>query len=78
MIRESPGWRAGILVPDLDEFERQNPRFLAMVGVERDRAVIVDIGVRHVNSVQFGADNLTHLLVLPVSRRAPAEAFAAP
>ncbi len=49
-----------MLVPDFHELERQYPRLLAMIGIERDRAVIVDIGVRHVDTVKFGADNLAH------------------
>jgi hypothetical protein len=51
---------AGMLVPDFHELERQYSRLLAMIGIERDGAVIVDIGVRHVDTVKFGADNLAH------------------
>ena len=68
---------AGILVPDLDEFERQYSRFLAMIGVERDRAMIVDIGVCHVDPVQFGADNLAHRTSLKLWGLIPCRAHIA-
>src|SRR5690606_16284800 len=51
-IRGEP--RPGRLVPDLDELERQQPDQLAVLGIERDGPLVVQIGSRYPEAVQLG------------------------
>ncbi len=47
-----------MLVPDLDELERQDADGFAMLGVERDRPLVVEVGIGDLEAVQLCADDL--------------------
>lgn len=47
-----------MLVPDLDELERQDADRFAMIGVEGDRPLVVEVGIGDPEAVQLGADDL--------------------
>jgi hypothetical protein len=47
-----------MLVPDLDELERQDADRFAVRGVKRDRTLVVEIGIGDPEAVQLGADDL--------------------
>jgi len=61
--------RPGILVPDLHEFHRKNPRLMALIRIERDRAVIVKIGFRNMDAMEFSSEHSSHFNIpLKVTR----------
>ena len=51
---------AGILVPDIDELQRNNTRGLAMLRIQGNRAVIVQIGIGDLDPMQLGANDFDH------------------
>jgi hypothetical protein len=55
--------RAGVLVSDLHKFHRNIPCLLALIRIERDRVVVVEISLRNVDPMQFGSEHFSHLKV---------------
>src|SRR3954453_16751669 len=52
--------RPGVLVPDLDELERVEAGLGAVLRIQRDRAMVVQIGCGDPDGVQLCADDLQH------------------
>src|SRR5215212_8734279 len=62
--------RARVLVPDLDELERVNAGLGAVLRIQRDRAMVVQIGACDPNGVKLRANNLQHRPPLCLCRNA--------
>src|SRR5690606_12834205 len=52
--------RAGILVPDVDEFHRQDARRLAVIGIQGNGSVIIQVCAGDTYAVEFAANNFSH------------------
>ncbi|MEY9534795.1 hypothetical protein ABIA19_004648 [Sinorhizobium fredii] len=53
--------RPGVPVPDLDELHRQDSRRLAVIRIQGDGAMIIEVGLGHVNAVKFASDQFSHV-----------------
>src|SRR5690606_15210982 len=52
---------AGVLVPDVHEFHGQDAGGFAVVGVQGDGAVVIQVGPGDADAMQLGADDFSHL-----------------
>jgi hypothetical protein len=61
--------RSRMLVPNFDELERQDPGCFAMIRIERDRAMIVEVGLGNADTMELATKDLTHVRIVPLKGR---------
>src|ERR1700730_15118043 len=50
-----------MLIPDFDEFERQNARGFAVSRIKRNRTVMIESGFRDADAMQLAANDFSHV-----------------